>query len=170
MLRHIVITILYLLYPVFVIRVAYDGTWLYALELKALVCGLDLALYALINWGVWRHRPDVAATAKTVALYPFYRMFLRCAYVVGHWRCVTLYAPGVPMRTGQYTGAATPVAGLTYGRLPDWVWQRLLFTAPGARRARAAAARSARGAKRAAPHNADFAPASAGKLDEPLLV
>ena len=34
MLRHIVITILYLLYPVFVIRVAYDGTWLYALELK----------------------------------------------------------------------------------------------------------------------------------------
>ena len=129
MMRHLVVTCVLLLYPILLARTAYDGTWLYLLELKGCLLALDLTLYVSINYGVWRGRPDVRVAPATVVSYPFYRMFLRLAYVYGHWQCVLWYIPSVAMRTGQLTDGHDEPEGFGVGDLPDWCWQRLLYTA-----------------------------------------
>ena len=125
--RHLVITLAILAYPLFVARVAYDGTWLYLLEIKGMLFCLDIVMYSFINYVLWCHRPDVRAAAYTVVTYPFYRMFLRAAYVVGHWRCVLYYIPDNPMRTAMFTDTA-PAGFEGWISLPDWLWQRALYT------------------------------------------
>lgn len=57
----------------------------------------------LVNYVLWRRRPELQVSLRTIFLMPFYQVFLAAAMVVGHWRCVLYYIPFVPMRHGLYT-------------------------------------------------------------------
>jgi len=57
----------------------------------------------LVNYVLWRRRPELQVSLRTIFLMPFYYTFLAAAMVVGHWRCVLYYIPFVPMRHGLYT-------------------------------------------------------------------
>ncbi|KAJ8605565.1 hypothetical protein CTAYLR_000144 [Chrysophaeum taylorii] len=100
LLRHVAVTLIALLYPLFVIRVLYDESWTEFLLLKAVIVLTDYLMYATINYAIWDQCNRVAL--DTVLLYPFYRLFLRLCIVLGHWRCVLWYMPFVEMRTCRY--------------------------------------------------------------------
>jgi len=57
----------------------------------------------LVNKLLWRHRPELQVSFKTVMLMPLYQIFLALAMIVGHWRCVLYYIPFFPMRHGLYS-------------------------------------------------------------------
>ncbi|KAJ8609754.1 hypothetical protein CTAYLR_009250 [Chrysophaeum taylorii] len=129
--RHVVITMVILAYPCFLLRVFFDNTWLDLLYLKLVLFVLDLLLYAGINYILWRdHR--ARASLDTVLLYPFYRTFLRAAYVFGHWRCILYYIPCVPMRTGEYLTADDPFFFFkpTFANFFKWLTSRPFYYVP----------------------------------------
>lgn len=122
-LRHVALTFVVLLYPIFVARVAFDGAWKPFFELKLIVLITDYMMYFTINYIVWPAEQRVHV--ETVLLYPLYRLFLRLALVVGHWRCVLWYMPNVEMRTCRFVQPSpTVTAAATYA----WLWNRLFET------------------------------------------
>lgn len=122
-LRHVALTFVVLLYPIFVARVAFDGAWKPFIELKLIVLLTDCVMYFTINYIVWP--AEQRAKLGTVLLYPLYRLFLRLALVVGHWRCVLWYMPNIEMRTCRFVQPApTVTAAVTYA----WLWNRLFET------------------------------------------
>lgn len=121
--RHVGLTAVVLLYPLFLARVVFDGTWLQFFQLKLLVLVLDLVVYAGLNYVVWP--PSRRVDPTTVLCYPWYRLFLRLTQVVGHWRCVLWYIPRLPLRTATHTHVTQP--GLTppdvsIRALLRWTW------------------------------------------------
>ena len=52
---------------------------------------------AMVNCIVWRGRPSMQVTLRTLLLQPLYYQFLILCSVVGHWRCILYYIPFVPM-------------------------------------------------------------------------
>lgn len=123
-LRHVALTLIVILYPIFVARVAYDRAWLAFIELKSIVFATDYLMYSTINYLVWpaEQRVDL----KTVLLYPPYRIFLRLALIVGHWRCLTWYMPSVEMRTFRHVKRTMPK--ITMNIIRDWLWNRAFVT------------------------------------------
>uniref|UniRef100_A0A7S3NPZ6 Glycosyltransferase 2-like domain-containing protein n=1 Tax=Aureoumbra lagunensis TaxID=44058 RepID=A0A7S3NPZ6_9STRA len=125
--RHVVITLVIIIYPLFILRVIYDGSWIDIIILKGVLFVLDIALYGGINYLLWYHRPELQVSLKTVLLYPFYRTFLRFAYVVAHWSCLLDYIPFYPMRTAQFFNTAPLDFTPNLQCFLVWCWQRAFF-------------------------------------------
>jgi len=91
-----------LLFPIFFIRVLYDGTIPEFLLCHVIYYILDLTLYALVNWAFWRHRPDIQVEAAVVLLFPAYRYFLHLCGIFGHFKCILYYIPFEKFNTGKF--------------------------------------------------------------------
>jgi len=91
-----------LLFPIFFIRVLYDGTIAEFLLCHIIYYILDLILYGLVNWAFWRHRPDIQVEASVVLLFPAYRYFLHLCGIFGHYKCILYYIPFEKFNTGKF--------------------------------------------------------------------
>lgn len=91
-----------LLFPIFFIRVLYDGTIAEFLLCHVIYYILDLLLYGLVNWAFWRHRPDIQVEASVVLLFPAYRYFLHLCGIFGHYKCILYYIPFEKFNTGKF--------------------------------------------------------------------
>jgi len=91
-----------LLFPIFFMRVLYDGTVPEFMAIHVIYYILDLILYGLVNWAFWRHRPDIQVEASVVLLFPAYRYFLHLCGIFGHYKCILYYIPFEKFNTGKF--------------------------------------------------------------------
>jgi hypothetical protein len=110
-LMHLMEIYIHLEAPVMLVRYSFCHMFQWQVLAFALTCSI-LACWIevfVLNYVLWRHRPDIMVSFKTCLLWPFYHMFLLVSFWYAHWRCLCWYIPFFPMRHGLYTeGVMTP--------------------------------------------------------------
>jgi len=91
-----------LLFPIFFMRVLYDGTFVEFLLCHTIYYVLDLLLYGVVNGAFWRHRPDIQVGPLIVLFFPAYRYFLHWCGIYGHYKCIFYYIPFEKFNTGKF--------------------------------------------------------------------
>jgi len=73
--------------------------------LRAVVsyCVVTAIQLAIINYCMWRHRPDFQVRWTTVLFTPVVRVFLSVCHVIGHTLLVIYWIPFVPTRVHVFT-------------------------------------------------------------------
>jgi len=97
--------------PLFFARLAYDlGTgsrqkiwYMFGSLITALAANYALQMLSLlaINYVLWRHRPDMQVSFRTVLATPFIKKFLVLCDALGHLSCVIYWVPFVPTRVWE---------------------------------------------------------------------
>mmetsp|Transcript_1666 Transcript_1666/g.3161 ORF Transcript_1666/g.3161 Transcript_1666/m.3161 type:complete len:614 (-) Transcript_1666:665-2506(-) len=101
--RHVTAIFLHFLFPFILLKTMYDGAWVFFLNMRLGFYILEVIQAAVINYGLWAHRPDIQQRFLTVALYPVYSDYLRLCRVWGGFKCIFYYIPWVAMRMGLFT-------------------------------------------------------------------
>eukprot|EP00466_Bigelowiella_natans_P004667 jgi/Bigna1/134888/aug1.27_g9596 len=103
LLRHMSAVMLHVLAPVLLAKGLLNGYFLFFLEVRLGFYLIELIQQVVINYILWRHRPDIQQSLLVVFVYPFYTDFLQFASVFGAYKCLLYYYPWVNMRMGIFT-------------------------------------------------------------------
>ena len=76
---------------------------IYLLKGMAFDIGLQLLHICLVNYWLWRHRPDFQVGWRTLLAWPFLHYFLNVCEVVGHTLALVYWIPFVPTRVWAFT-------------------------------------------------------------------